>query len=145
VGWKQFYSFLACGPLGLLLVWGLNKLLYPQAENRGLLGMFGTWGLAYAVFVVLLEGRRLRLPAWGLWVGRISYSLYLFHPLVLILLLGFGCPGWALMPALLVASLALAALIYHAVEEPAIRLGRLVEQRLLKKPAPAARVIPASA
>jgi peptidoglycan/LPS O-acetylase OafA/YrhL len=54
------------------------------------------------------------------WVGRVSYSTYLYHmPLVLLmgkLLPGFG--GWAAMPAYLAALMAVSWLSWRFVERP---------------------------
>jgi peptidoglycan/LPS O-acetylase OafA/YrhL len=68
-------------------------------------------------------------PAWSdavlaprplAWAGRVSYSAYLYHmPLVLLmgkLLPGFG--GWTALPAYLATLLALSWLSYRYVESP---------------------------
>lgn len=67
------------------------------------------------------------------WLGRISYSLYLTHVVVLLVLLhllhGVVPTVWLLL-ALIPLSLAVAHLTYHLVERPAIRLGhRLTRPR----------------
>lgn len=70
-------------------------------------------------------------------LGRVSYSFYLLHPLTLMIfwqmpaalgaILNAGCPAWLLMVTLLLVSTAialpLAALSYHFVEKPFIRIG----------------------
>ena len=63
-------------------------------------------------------------------LGVVSYSLYLFHPLVLSLLvswsriLGAGWPLWASLTAGTALSTALAAGVYWWVEHPAILFGK---------------------
>ena len=60
-------------------------------------------------------------------LGRISYSLYLLHLLVLFALVRTASPAvsvYWLLPAALVLSIGLAWLSYRAVELPSIRLGR---------------------
>ena len=63
-------------------------------------------------------------------VGVASYSLYLFHPLVLLLLargvplVGVGLPLWLTFPVGSALSVVLAAALYRWVEHPAIALGK---------------------
>jgi peptidoglycan/LPS O-acetylase OafA/YrhL len=71
-------------------------------------------------------------------LGRVSYSFYLLHPLTLMIfwqmpqalgaVLQAGCPPWLAMLTMLLLSLGialpLAALSYRFVEKPFIRLGR---------------------
>ncbi|MCF2522336.1 acyltransferase [Bradyrhizobium sp. G127] len=71
-------------------------------------------------------------------LGRVSYSFYLLHPLTLMIfwqmpqalgvVLQAGCPPWLAMLAMVLVSTAvalpLAALSYYFVEKPFIRLGR---------------------
>jgi peptidoglycan/LPS O-acetylase OafA/YrhL len=66
--------------------------------------------------------------AWSpvLWLGRISYSLYMSHLLVLIVLWRILPAGVTVQPALgipiaIVACLLCAAVMLHAIEEPARR------------------------
>ena len=70
-------------------------------------------------------------------LGRVSYSFYLLHPLTLMIfwkmdaalgaILQAGCPPWLVLLAMLAISitvaLPLAALSYHFVEKPFVRLG----------------------
>ena len=63
-------------------------------------------------------------------VGVASYSLYLFHPLVLFLLAralpfsGVGLPLWVILAVGVALSVALAAALYRWVEHPAIAFGK---------------------
>lgn len=72
-------------------------------------------------------------------LGKISYSLYLYHFIVLIgsiYLLYKILPIWAILSIAFVLSFALATLAYHFVERPSITLGK----RLTK---PKNNVVPA--
>jgi peptidoglycan/LPS O-acetylase OafA/YrhL len=133
LGRGRFYLFLAAQPVALAAVWSVSKALDPEGiELANLWTVLCNWGSAYALFLVLLEGR-LRLPAAGVWLGRVSYSAYLFHPLALWLLMTWKCPAPAFVPALVVMTLLLSAAAYHGVEAPGIALGRLVEARLFAR------------
>jgi peptidoglycan/LPS O-acetylase OafA/YrhL len=81
------------------------------------------WSLAYVFFFTAFTARRRRFPSPFQWLGRISYSLYLMHPLVLAIV-----TPWTNRPAafavLVVASLLLANATYHYIEVPFQKLGR---------------------
>jgi peptidoglycan/LPS O-acetylase OafA/YrhL len=92
--------------------------------------------LAAATFAVGLAARRLKVPAALAWLGLVSYSVYLLHPLVLNADRAiFGVHHYRLGHQLLIAAaivgvvLALSAVTYYAVEKPMQRLGRRVAKR----------------
>jgi len=122
-------------------VWVVNHTLFPHRVTvEGLREFTCTWGSAYAVFFALLAARDRPMPAIGRWLGRISYSIYLLHPLVLIVTHGY-LPAWLFWPAFLLGTLALAEISHRIVETPGIALGRALEKRWL----PAARQRPLAA
>ncbi|HEY1671059.1 MAG TPA: acyltransferase [Trebonia sp.] len=90
--------------------------------------------LAGATFGVALAVRRLRIPRWCAWLGVISYSVYLLHPLVFdayrsipVLHRKHTMPDQFLFFAgLLAVIIGLSALTYYLVEKPMQRLGRRV-------------------
>jgi peptidoglycan/LPS O-acetylase OafA/YrhL len=68
-------------------------------------------------------GRARSVPGWLIWLGQISYSLYLLHTLVFRMVPPLGHP--ALTVALwLGMALGLAWISYRLIELPAIELGR---------------------
>jgi peptidoglycan/LPS O-acetylase OafA/YrhL len=93
--------------------------------------------LAGATFGVGLAVRRMRIPRWCAWLGVISYSVYLLHPLVFdayrsipVLHRKHTMPDQFLFFAgLLVVIIGLSALTYYLVEKPMQRLGRRVAGR----------------
>ncbi|MGH3263726.1 MAG: acyltransferase family protein, partial [Trebonia sp.] len=97
-----------------------------------------TWAtsvlLAGATFAVGLAMRRVKIPRWCAWLGVISYSVYLLHPLVFnayrsikVLHPKHAMPGQAVFFAgLLAVIVAISALTYYLVERPMQRLGRRV-------------------
>ena len=116
---------------------GLAILMSFWLPTRGIDGRVGSLPIGYLVtilgacaLIVAAQGPRTggwlsgRVPAW---LGRISYSLYLVHTVVLKLLVTAapaGTPPIALAPAGIAISLALATLLQRAVEAPAIRLAK---------------------
>jgi peptidoglycan/LPS O-acetylase OafA/YrhL len=92
---------------------------------------------AGATFGIGLAMRNLRIPRWCAWLGMISYSVYLLHPLVLnayrtvpALHRKHTMPDQVLFFAGLFAVIVgLSALTYYFVEKPMQRLGRRVATR----------------
>ncbi len=118
-----------------LLGWHLVLLPCVVSAAIGIKGNATvSYALGLAVFMLGMSWLQLRLPLLD-WLGRISYSIYLFHPVVFMSLL------WAMqwLPAdsplralhlgvyLLVCTvlaILLADLVYRSVERPGIALGR---------------------
>lgn len=72
-------------------------------------------------------------------LGRISYSLYLLHALVLLTLVHLLYPVlslWILGPMTVAVSLAVALASYHAIEAPSNRLGHQLAKRLREPTSP---------
>lgn len=96
-----------------------------------LLAVAATFALGYAL-------RHRRVPGWASWLGRISYSLYLLHPVVLwVLLPHFPDARHRPLPVQLAigalylgTTLVVAALAHRYVERPGQALGRRVARRL---------------
>ncbi len=101
--------------------------------------------LAGATFGIGLAVRRWTVPRWCAWLGMISYSVYLLHPLVFnayrsvpVLHRKHTMPDQVLFFAgLLAVIIALSALTYYLVEKPMQRLGRRVAARTATRPRPA--------
>ena len=95
--------------------------------------------LAGLTFMAGLALRNLRVPAGQAWLGLVSYSVYLVHPLLLDVYdsipfaPGNRQPVWLQVGAaavFLAALLACCAATYYLVEAPMQRLGRRVAARL---------------
>ena len=97
------------------------------------INMIDDWAVAagVAVFIIIalsstkaatvLRSRPL------LFCGKVSYSLYLYHAIVLLAAINilFGVvPIWLNLGLSLAATVAISAAMYHLVEVPAIKLGR---------------------
>lgn len=105
-----------------------------------------TFWAAYGLFAVALLARNRHFPRLITYVGKISYSLYLVHPLVM-----FSVP-WASRRAFtygrwVAGSFVLAMLTYHLIEQPFQKWGRKLSKRVAIHPddvAIAARTTPAA-
>jgi peptidoglycan/LPS O-acetylase OafA/YrhL len=95
------------------------------------------WSLAYLFFFAAFAARSERFPSPFLWLGRISYSLYLMHPLIVVFVMHWTVRPLALL-FVIVASLLLANVTYRYIELPFQELGRRVQGRASPKPAPVA-------
>lgn len=102
-----------------------------------------TFWAAYATFAVALLARNLHFPRVITYVGKISYSLYLVHPLVL-----YSIP-WASSKQItytrwVVGSFLLAMITYHAIEKPFQKWGRRLSRRVKTHPDDLAITAPAA-
>ena len=68
------------------------------------------------------------------WLGRISYSLYLWQQLFLIPGWQHPAHAWTRWPLNVFACLLTATASYYCIEKPLIRLGRGIADRLSKRP-----------
>ncbi|WP_165978168.1 acyltransferase family protein [Actinomadura darangshiensis] len=109
------------------------------------------WSIAVAAaWLTFLGGLALRyrpMPRFLVWLGLVSYSVYLLHPLVVQAIWHAAGPDTWQLPvavraawgaALLAAVLVAAALAHRYVERPAQNLGRRLTARRRSAPAPAA-------
>jgi peptidoglycan/LPS O-acetylase OafA/YrhL len=79
----------------------------------------------YAFFLLLIKARNAKFPSWILWLGKVSYSLYLLHPIALALLPSTG--NAFLTGTLQVGlSLALAWFGYECIEVPSVAMARRI-------------------
>jgi peptidoglycan/LPS O-acetylase OafA/YrhL len=139
---RRLYARLSrSGRLGLAILTFL-ALSYPFLARSAPIahrGPLDDWmvGLGACLVIVIAsssEGaaRWLRIrPA--VFVGRISYSLFLLHvPVILatVILLSGTLPLWAILVIAVVASFVLATVMYELVERPAVDLGRRAGRRL---------------
>jgi peptidoglycan/LPS O-acetylase OafA/YrhL len=115
----------------------LIVLMGGSRQFRFLIHPSTTWFSPYVVapllFCVWVAWLQVRNRAFA-WLGRISYSIYLFHLIVIVPLASWvalegnaALRGWPtvayLIPTLLI-TIAVSAVIFHAVELPAIKLGK---------------------
>jgi len=88
-----------------------------------------SWFSAIGVFFVLFFVRNLQFPRFLLYLGTISYSLYLVHPFAIHFIPKSLPPGvW--IPAVVISSIALSMATYRFIELPAITVGRAITSRM---------------
>ena len=92
-----------------------------------------TFVVAYLAFGGALLLRRFRFPGVLVWLGAISYSLYLWHAVVLRAI--SPTPYRPLTFAVwLAGTIVVSALSYRFIEQPCIRLGRKVSAQVGASP-----------
>jgi peptidoglycan/LPS O-acetylase OafA/YrhL len=123
-------------PLGVctspLLIWIFYAQL-PSAYASKILVLAVPLSLGLGLFILLSTKLQIN-HRFTTWLGEISYSMYLFHPIVfytLFVLLRDQRLPWLANAHLSVylllsvlGSIALSAAVYYTVEKPMIRLGR---------------------
>ncbi len=107
--------------------WHVGYLEPISGETPSWLTQTATFLGAYGVFGAALLLRRARWPRVLVYLGTISYSVYLLHALVLVLVVP-RVPGgpWANFAVLMAITLVGSAFTYRFVEKPGIALGRRI-------------------
>ncbi|MGG2576042.1 acyltransferase family protein [Pseudomonas aeruginosa] len=128
VGYVGCWALLACYAL---------RYHYLVGENYPLMRFVMPYFLGVFLFALLASVVRIRM-AFLVWLGTISYSLYLLHPIAMNLLLWFVDTGawwaqkWSLGAYMLCTvglSIVLSAATYRLVEKPTMRIGGALATR----------------
>lgn len=113
---------------GAASIGGVEDGTYASGASSTLL----SWGLGFALFGAAFLLRQRHFPALLLWLGRISYSLYLVHGslrLVWPFALNSGLTGY---PLLVMVAVPLSCATYALIEVPGNRLQhRLFPHRVI--------------
>jgi peptidoglycan/LPS O-acetylase OafA/YrhL len=144
---KQTCSFGSCKvPIGVLVVALLFATLWRPfilTSTMVVHGKFADLHLMVPYFLgmglFILGALYIKLNnRYFVWLGTISYSLYLLHYIVVTLLwrlIRVKFPDWGdlhlsvYLLLCLLLSILLASLVYHFIEKPAIKIGRYIQNR----------------
>jgi peptidoglycan/LPS O-acetylase OafA/YrhL len=88
------------------------------------------WSVAVAAFLLAYALRAHKFPQAFVWLGTISYSVYLFHPAVARIVLLAPLPAALSFFVVLAAVILTATCTYNFVEQPFIRLGKQIQRRV---------------
>jgi peptidoglycan/LPS O-acetylase OafA/YrhL len=129
LGRRLFVAFLIVAPVVQFMTLppgDADGFTRPLAPTLGYVG-------ALLVFFALAD-RRAGFGRVATWSGAVSYSIYLFHGTIVMALepmLVAGRPGLALLYAgsVVCGTIIIAAIVYHGVERPMVRLGHRVMGR----------------
>ena len=123
---KRSSLYTMAAPFALVVVYGfwlrgISPVAPGDPAPMTLLSSTLSWLVGGLVFFVAFAARSRTVPEPFLFLGRISYSLYLIHPLV-----AEALPSsWGLgttLPAVVAVSCAVAALSYRWIEMPLMRV-----------------------
>jgi peptidoglycan/LPS O-acetylase OafA/YrhL len=111
----------------------INYVLYQKGageDHYTFLSVLTAWVMGYAFFLGVFTLRDQVFPQVFSWLGKISYSVYLLHPIVLGVTPQFGFrPLWVAVT--LVGTLILANATYHFIEHPSVEFGRKLQKKIL--------------
>ena len=124
------WALAGAGYIGLCNVGATYASADLEPLRHELRGLIAFCVLLPAVFGEARGGVVRRMLAWPplLWVGLVSYSLYLWHPAVARKIVYTNLDediGWLVTAALVaIASIATAAVSFYLIERPALKLGQ---------------------
>jgi peptidoglycan/LPS O-acetylase OafA/YrhL len=101
--------------------------LKDQPQDMQKEATLSAWVAAYVTFGVLLWLRRVSWPRALTWLGRVSYSIYLMHGVLLVI--DLQMPPLAAFGVRLTVLLPLCAVTYHYIERPMVALGHRLTNR----------------
>ncbi len=107
----------------------LNFFKFPSSEQISATSVLASWVLAFLFFAGMLALRGKQFPATLLWLGRISYSLYLLHAVVLDSMPDVGSKGLGFALVLSI-SVVLSVISFLYLERPFVSIGHRVATSL---------------
>ena len=127
---RQAYSMLGVHLLSMVAIWSASRIVHPAKMNSDCLqDFFLLWGVAYLILFSLVELRNVRMPKIACWFGKISYSVYLIHPFVLVYVARMNLGHFEAVGLILISTILFAQLSYWLLELPGISFARSLENR----------------
>lgn len=132
--------------IAFMPIYGWVTIMRGQEATHQHIGTFVmSYAFAMVLFVATLLMPNVKVSVMA-WLGKISYSIYLLHPIVLFTMfwwIGQKGPAWArelhlgvYILVCAVISVALAALNFYIVEKPCIRLGNRMKAKFNRPVSP---------
>jgi peptidoglycan/LPS O-acetylase OafA/YrhL len=106
-----------------------DVLLKKPGAEFSYIGLYGSWLAGFALFLIIFALRDRQFPPEAMWLGRVSYSVYLMHPIASFLFRQTGLSPVLMFLATIASTLAVATVTYYAIEKPMIDLGHRVVGR----------------
>ncbi len=136
---SSFLPFiLAAITLGLWVRFGR----YPPSRDEtepvfSFLCVIASWLAAYGIFLLLFQLRSKEFPRFSLWLGTVSYSLYLVH-LFAIHFVPHIFPASVWFVLVVLSSISISPITWRLIEQPGIAFGRKLLRRgpTILRPAP---------
>lgn len=123
VSGAELLSLLGAGIVGQAWAVYLNYVwTFKVTEQFTFIAVFGSWFGAYALFGTLYLLRASRFPPLFVWLGQISYSIYLLHPVVMCLFPS-STESVLTLAAIDLGTIVLAAITFRFIEKPFIDFG----------------------
>lgn len=131
-----FISIIVCMPLISVLAYN-QDMGFGETWYRYVL----TYYIAVAMIIVLTRFYHVKGRIF-VWLGGISYSVYLFHDVVFLVLVdiigqanlaALGLPIHLYIVVAMLATVALSGLTYKYIEQPMIKLGRKINTSFFNK------------
>jgi peptidoglycan/LPS O-acetylase OafA/YrhL len=127
--------------IAAILVYTYKWWFFPNARMLHL-SIIGDWAVTIGVcvfIVIALSSKKASAVLRSkplLFCGKVSYSLYLYHAIVLLTAINilFGAlPLWQIWMLSVAATFALSALMYRLVEVPSIKMGKMRQSKTVNR------------
>lgn len=123
---KAVFAYLAAALTAVPLLGGLLVAAKVDQEGWSSIGFNASYLLGVALFAIAYSLRSRQSAPALIWLGSISYGLYLIHASILVTLQVFDLPAPVLVSAAVLASILAGWAMHMVLERPAIGFGRKI-------------------